>query len=149
MRKKKNMMSAVLRFRKNLKMQTFLSTPKFDKQYVYKNPQNIFHNFTNAFSYYKMVSTGSPHPDKKTLCEESNNKWRLIKNCSKEEIENKIHEYLNTPVQLRGCLTLNQRSYSIPSPPPTNQPITELLEPDELTSYNATSQKAAIKKKKN
>ncbi|CAG8755134.1 2483_t:CDS:1, partial [Racocetra fulgida] len=54
-------------------MQTFLSTPKFDKQYIYKDPQNTFHKFTNAFTYYKMALLGSPSLDKKVICEECNN----------------------------------------------------------------------------
>jgi hypothetical protein len=98
-----------------LKMQTFLSSPKFDKKYIYKNPTNMFEKFTNAFVYYKIVSTGTPDANKKALCEESNKEWRLIKKCSEEEIEDKINRYLNTPLQLRGCLTLlKQRSDSMP-----------------------------------
>ena len=86
-------------------MQTFLSVPKFDKQYIYKKPQNIFEEFTNAFAFHKMASTGIPFPSKKGLCEESNKKWNVVKKCSKEEIKDKIREYLNTPIQLRGCIT--------------------------------------------
>jgi len=82
-------------------MQMFLSTPKFNKQYVYKNPKNTYQEFVNAFAFYKMTSTGSPRPDKETICQESNEEWSLIKKYPKETIEDKICEYSNSPIQLR------------------------------------------------
>ena len=88
-------------------MQTFLSTPKFNKQYVYKNPRNTYQKFVNAFAFYKMALTGSSCSDKETICQESNEEWSLIKKYPKETIEDKIWEYLNSPIQLRGCMTIS------------------------------------------
>jgi len=65
-------------------MQTFLSIPKFNKQYVYKNPRNTYQKFVNAFAFYKMASIGSSCPDKEKICQESNEEWSLIKNIPKK-----------------------------------------------------------------
>ncbi|CAG8547512.1 18008_t:CDS:2 [Racocetra fulgida] len=94
-----------------------------------------------------MASLGSLSLDKKVICEECNNEWNLVKKFPKEEIEDKISRYLNTPVQLRGCITYvpsrqSQLSSSLLSP------IPELPKSDEQIHYNAVAQKAASAKKK-
>ncbi|RIB06424.1 hypothetical protein C2G38_2217139 [Gigaspora rosea] len=95
-----------------------------------------------------MASLGSLSLDKKVLCEECNNKWKLVKKLSKEEIEDKISRYLNTPVQLHGCITHvpNRQSQLLQSSLP--QLVLERPTSDEQIHYNTIVQKAATAKKK-
>ncbi|CAG8632443.1 34373_t:CDS:2, partial [Racocetra persica] len=51
-------------------MQTFLSAPKFNKKYVYSNPENTYQHFVNAYAFYKMASTGILDANKSELCKE-------------------------------------------------------------------------------
>ena len=76
--------------------------------------------------------------------------------CLKEEIKDKIREYLNTPIQLRGCITSSTKQSDPvlrslqppPSPLPLPPPSTiQLLELDKIP-LNAAAQRLAINKKK-
>ncbi|CAG8550567.1 15850_t:CDS:2, partial [Gigaspora rosea] len=96
-----------------------------------------------------MASLNSPSHDKKVLCEECNNEWKLVKKLSTEEIEDKISRYLNTPVQLRGYIIhvpsrQSQLLQSSSLPLVLERPIS-----DVQIHYNAIVQKAATAKKKN
>ncbi|CAG8672838.1 12941_t:CDS:2, partial [Funneliformis caledonium] len=70
-------------------MQAFLTTPKYNKFYIYTTPTNQHQRFCNAFGYYQ------------------------IRHKLQEEIESKIREYLITPIPIQGFL---QISNSRPSP---------------------------------
>ncbi|CAB4401573.1 unnamed protein product [Rhizophagus irregularis] len=82
-------------------MQTFLTTPKYNKFYIYKTPINQHQRFCNAFGYYFMVNAKNPVYPKLSLCTECTNAWKEIRHKSQEEIKNKIQEYLTTPVPIQ------------------------------------------------
>ncbi|GET01626.1 uncharacterized protein LOC109428822 [Rhizophagus clarus] len=64
-------------------MQTFLTTPKYNKFHIYKTPTSQYQRFCNAFGYHCME----------------------IQHKSQEEIENKIKEYLATKVPIQADTT--------------------------------------------
>ncbi|RIB24911.1 hypothetical protein C2G38_2167286 [Gigaspora rosea] len=130
------------------KCKHFFSTPNFNKKYIYKDPQNIFYKFTNAFAYYKMASLGSPTLDKKALYEECNKEWKVVKKHPKKEIENKISRYLNTLVQLRKCIMHVPSGRFQPSQSLSPPLVLKPPKSDEQIHYNAIVQKAASAKKK-
>ncbi|CAG8833162.1 7558_t:CDS:2, partial [Cetraspora pellucida] len=66
------------------------TTLEYNKQYIYKSPQNQYQWFCNAFAYGLMIITEDPIYPKKLACEESNKVWKEIKNKSKNVIENII-----------------------------------------------------------
>ncbi|GBB92221.1 hypothetical protein RclHR1_19880001 [Rhizophagus clarus] len=54
-------------------MQVFLTTPKYNKIYIYKTPTSQYQKFYNAFEYYRMVNTGNPAYPKVSLCTKCTN----------------------------------------------------------------------------
>ncbi|PKY55209.1 hypothetical protein RhiirA4_474525 [Rhizophagus irregularis] len=107
-------------------MQTFLTTPKYNKFYIYKTPTSQYQRFCNAFGYYRMVNTKNPMYPKVGLCIECSNAWKEIRHKSQEEIKNKIREYLATKITIQ----VSQR------------PIEEIIVVD-TTPPNAAAQKKA------
>ena len=95
-------------------MQAFLTTPKYNKFYIYKTPTNQHQRFCNAFGYQRMVDAKNPVYPKVSLCTECTDAWKEIRHKSQEEIESKIHEYLETPIPIQGFLQTN-RSRAGPS----------------------------------
>ncbi|RIB28647.1 hypothetical protein C2G38_2028363 [Gigaspora rosea] len=97
------------------------------------------------------ASSGSQSPDKKALCDECNHEWDLVKKLSQEEIENKIFNYLNIPIQLQECVTHIPSNRSLPSQSSAISSLLplELPKSDEPISYNAIAQKEVLLKKKN
>ena len=87
-------------------MQTFLSAPKFNNKYIYPNPVNTYQQFVNTYAFNKMATTGTPSPNRNVLCKEVTKEWLLMRKKEKNEIDTRIKEYLNTQVQLRGCITI-------------------------------------------
>ncbi|CAG8712440.1 2022_t:CDS:2 [Cetraspora pellucida] len=97
-----------------------------------------------------MASSGMPSIDKQILCNEAATEWNSVKKEEIEEIEKKIREYLTTPAQLRGCVTVSTTSMQ-PSPSPFNQsfqqPCKQQLQSSstfEPIHHNATAQKQAF-----
>ncbi|CAB5372214.1 unnamed protein product [Rhizophagus irregularis] len=130
-------------------MQTFLTTPKYNKFYIYKTPINQHQKFCNAFGYYFMVNAKNPVYPKLSLCTECTNAWKEIRHKSQEEIENKIQEYLTTPVPIQGFLqTFHSRPGSSQSSKSTKsqvsqKPIEETIIADVNPPPNAVAQKKA------
>ena len=129
--------------------QTFLIIPKYNKFYVYKTPTSQYQKFCNAFGYHRMVNTRNPAYLKVNLCTECANAWKEVRHKSKEEIENKIREYLATPVLIQSFMQINQSRPNIPqnSSIQTNQvprrPIEEIIVADFTPPPNAAAQKKA------
>src|SRR5205823_9227662 len=63
-------------------MQAFLTTPKYNKFYIYKTPTNQHQRFCNAFGYSRMVNTGNPAYQKLSLCTECTERFSV--NLSKK-----------------------------------------------------------------
>ncbi|CAB4487247.1 unnamed protein product [Rhizophagus irregularis] len=132
-------------------MQTFLTTPKYNKFYIYKTPTNQHQRFCNAFGYYQMVNARNPAYPKISLCTECTNAWKEIRCKPQDEIESKIWEYLTTPVPIQGFLQTNssrpvgpsQRSKSIESQT-SQKPIEETIIADVNLPPNASAQKKAV-----
>lgn len=134
-------------------MQTFLTTPKYNKFYIYKTPTSQYQRFCNAFGYHCMVNTRNPAYPRVSLCTEYTNAWKEIRHKSKEEIESKIREYLATPIPIQGFMQINQSRPSGPSPSRSSKstqinqvlqrPIEEIIIADSTPPPNAASQKKA------
>ncbi|GBC47991.2 uncharacterized protein LOC106141435 [Rhizophagus irregularis DAOM 181602=DAOM 197198] len=130
---------------------TFLTTPKYNKFYIYKTPTNQHQRFCNAFGYYQMVNARNPAYPKISLCTECTNAWKEIRCKPQDEIESKIWEYLTTPVPIQGFLQTNssrpvgpsQRSKSIESQT-SQKPIEETIIADVNLPPNASAQKKAV-----
>ncbi|CAG8687374.1 280_t:CDS:1, partial [Cetraspora pellucida] len=97
-----------------------------------------------------MASSGMPSIDKQILCNEAAMEWNSVKKEETEEIEKKIREYLTTPAQLCGCVTVSTTSMQ-PSPSPSDQsfqqPRKQQLQSSstfEPIRHNATAQKQAF-----
>ena len=81
-------------------MQTFLTSPKFDKKYIYKNPTQLYHKFCNAWAYQKMIELLNPKPQKEQLLEQANTMWAEIKK-NKKIIQMKLKILLTVFLQLQ------------------------------------------------
>ena len=128
-------------------MQTFLTSPKFDKTYLYKNPTHLYHEFCNAWAYHKIVELSNPNPPKQQLMEQANTMWTEVKGKNTNEIKNSITNFLNTPVPLIGnrfqVLNFRPVRHTIPRPV---QVRSELNKENQIAP-NAISQHSAISKK--
>ncbi|CAB4425447.1 unnamed protein product [Rhizophagus irregularis] len=51
-------------------MQSFLKAPNFSKTFFYKQPQNKYQDFCNAYAYYKQVILCDPNPNRERLSQE-------------------------------------------------------------------------------
>ncbi|CAG8733996.1 8562_t:CDS:2, partial [Rhizophagus irregularis] len=96
-------------------MQAFLTTPKYNKFYIYKTPTSQYQRFCNTFGYHSIVNIRNP-------------------TYPKEDIENKIREYLAIPIPIQGFMRINQSQSSSSQNPrsaQTNQvlqrPIEEII----------------------
>src|SRR5437764_740911 len=98
-------------------MQTFLKTLKYDKKYIFKNPSNLYETFCNAYIYYIMVSTRNPFPKTRNVFLQAQEEWKTIKNLNKKNIEQKINDYLQTPLQPAQYTSFSSTSHT------TNQPM--------------------------
>jgi hypothetical protein len=132
-------------------MQAFLTTPKYNKFYIYKTPTSQYQRFCNAFGYYCMVNTRNPTYPKVSLCTECNNVWKEIRHKPEEDIESKIGEYLATPIPIQGFMRINQSRpspFQNPRSAQTNQvlqrPIEEIIVVDSTPPPNAAAQKKAV-----
>ncbi|CAG8672204.1 16126_t:CDS:2, partial [Racocetra fulgida] len=122
-------------------MQSFLKAPKFDKQFFYKPPTDLYQEFCNAYAYSEQAAHCNIIP----------NKQKVEKNSGQNEtiIREKIQAYLATEPYII-------RSYQrIMRPPPTNFVQTSSISmPSSLrtsinksiTAKNARAQNDAIEK---
>ncbi|CAG8457576.1 17528_t:CDS:2, partial [Gigaspora rosea] len=93
-------------------MQQFFATPKYNKKSIYKNPETQYHHFTNAFGYYRMIQAENPSYPKKNLYTEATEAWKLVKKKKKNEIDDKIREYLTTPIPIQSYVSRNSNQVS-------------------------------------
>src|SRR4051794_19441720 len=128
-------------------MQAFLIKPKYNKFYIYKTLANQHQRFCNAFGYHHMVNARNPLYPKISLCTKCTDAWKEIRHKAREEIENKIKEYLATPIPIQGFLRTNhsraepsQRSKSAQA---FQKPIEEIIVVDVNSPPNAAAQKKA------
>ena len=68
-------------------MQSFITTLKYNKFYIYKTPINQYQRFCNAFSYQRIVNAKNPVYPKISLYTECTNVWKEIQNKLQEEIK--------------------------------------------------------------
>ncbi|CAG8531190.1 7793_t:CDS:2 [Dentiscutata erythropus] len=71
-------------------MQSFLSTPNFNKTFFYKEPQTLYKQFCNAFAYYKQVSLCNLNPNRQQLIKDCNFAWKQIKKEEEELSKNAV-----------------------------------------------------------
>jgi len=77
-------------------MQSYFKIPNFDKNFFYKQPQDKYQEFCNAYVYYKQVVLCDPKINHQKLMQECITTWKEVKKHDTTFIENKIHEYYNT-----------------------------------------------------
>ncbi|CAG8796314.1 8117_t:CDS:1, partial [Gigaspora rosea] len=82
------------------------------------------------------------------LCNEASNVWKTLKNSNENDIQNKISEYLTTPIYIHGCMqtitiTQEQPRISLPMNSPSNSSNIPEEIPEEIP-YNAAAQKRII-----
>jgi hypothetical protein len=77
-------------------MQSFLKIPSFSKNFFYKQPQDKYQEFCNAYAYYKQVILCNPKPNRQKIMQECIVAWKKVKKHDTAFIDNKIREYYNT-----------------------------------------------------
>ncbi|CAG8848598.1 4031_t:CDS:1, partial [Gigaspora margarita] len=80
-------------------MQTFLSSPRYNKKYIFKNPTSLYENFCNAYVYHLATSTGNPCPNAQTAFANAQNEWKQVRQKKKEIIEQIINDYFATSIR--------------------------------------------------
>ncbi|CAB5116957.1 unnamed protein product [Rhizophagus irregularis] len=120
--------------------QTYFQEPKYSKNYLISNPQNLYEQYVNAFAFSEMVKSQSLMPNKKELQLQAQSSWRKIKSENKNIIQNYISELLKTPVQPPPFTFFSQQNSvvkpSAPSPNIIPEPSANIQ-----PSNNATAQK--------
>jgi len=79
--------------------QTYFQEPKYSKNYLVPNPQNLYEQYVNAFAFSEMVKSQNLVQSKKELQLQAQNSWREVRTKDKNIIENLISEPLKTSVQ--------------------------------------------------
>ena len=51
-------------------MQSFLKAPNFNKNFFYKQPQDKYQEFCNAYAYYKQAILCDPKPIRQRIMQE-------------------------------------------------------------------------------
>src|SRR3954469_15588477 len=74
-------------------MQSFLKLPHFNKNFFYKQPQDRYQEFCNAYAYYKQATLCDPKLNRQKLIEDCLIVWKEVKKNDATLIENKIREY--------------------------------------------------------
>ncbi|CAB4493679.1 unnamed protein product [Rhizophagus irregularis] len=120
--------------------QTYFQEPKYSKNYLILNPQNLYEQYVNAFAFSEMVKSQSLMPNKKELQLQAQSSWQKIKSENKNIIQNYISELLKTPVQPPPFTVFSQQNSvvkpSAPSPNIIPEPSANIQ-----PSNNATAQK--------
>ncbi|CAG8821906.1 42462_t:CDS:2 [Gigaspora margarita] len=133
-------------------MQQYFAIPKYDKKPIYKNLATQYHYFTNTFGYYHMIKAGNPSYPKKNLCTEAIEAWKLVKKKTKNEIDEKIKEYLITSIPIQSYVSQlfcnsNQASTLIHETRLISMASITIVV-DEMVSKNAAAQKRSLSIKK-
>jgi hypothetical protein len=136
-------------------MQSFLKAPNFDRKFFFKQPQNKYQEFCNAYAYYKQASLCDPNPNREKLLQECATVWKDIKKHDSDFIENKIHEYYDTiPTTVRSHQRIFMSRNMTSSFHHTSAPISTPSAQRQYKEYidttaipkNATSQRNAAEK---
>ncbi|CAB4483266.1 unnamed protein product [Rhizophagus irregularis] len=132
-------------------MQSFLKAPNFSKTFFYKQPQNKYQEFCNAYAYYKQATLCDPKLNREKLSQECASEWKDVKKHDNVFIESKICEYYKTiPTTVRSHQQILMSRNATPSSHHTPTPSTskQYKEYIDITSLpkNAKSQyDAAVK----
>ncbi|CAB4464998.1 unnamed protein product [Rhizophagus irregularis] len=132
-------------------MQSFLKAPNFSKTFFYKQPQNKYQEFCNAYAYYKQATLCDPKLNREKLSQECASEWKDVKKHDNVFIESKICEYYETiPTTVRSHQQILMSRNATPSSHHTPTPSTskQYKEYIDITSLpkNAKSQyDAAVK----
>ncbi|CAB4477164.1 unnamed protein product [Rhizophagus irregularis] len=132
-------------------MQSFLKAPNFSKTFFYKQPQNKYQEFCNAYAYYKQATLCDPKLNREKLSQECASEWKDVKKHDNVFIESKICEYYETiPTTIRSHQQILMSCNATPSSHHTPTPSTskQYKEYIDITSLpkNAKSQyDAAVK----
>ncbi len=115
-------------------MQSYLSTPKFIKNFCYKEPNSVYHHFCNAFAYRQIVLIKNPNYNCEILFREVNIKWKEYK--KNKNIKEIIEDFFNTSIPIQGFPVLHTRcsSQTVNNSPNTTNITVQLpiQQPDEL-----------------
>ena len=90
--------------------QTYFQEPKYSKNYLISNPQNLYEQYVNAFAFSEMVKNRNLIPNKRKLQLQAQNSWREVKTKDKNNIQNLISELLKTPVRPSPFTFFSQRN---------------------------------------
>src|SRR6266516_3975211 len=78
------------------KMQSFLTSPNFNKNFFYKKPIDLYQEFSNAYAYYKQATHSNTSPNRQELLREARAAWKQIKSQDKAIIREQIKTYFTT-----------------------------------------------------
>ena len=79
--------------------QTYFQEPKYPKNYLVLNPQNLYEQYVNAFAFSEMVKSQNLVQNKRKLQLQAQNSWREVRTKDRNTIQNLISELLKTLVQ--------------------------------------------------
>src|SRR6185369_1137780 len=74
-------------------MHSYFKIPNFNKNFFYKQPQDKYQEFCNAYAYYKQAVLCDPKLNRQKLMQEYIDTWKEVKKHDAAFIENKIREY--------------------------------------------------------
>jgi hypothetical protein len=119
--------------------QTYFQEPKYSKNYLIQNPQNLYEQYVNAFAFSEMVKSQNLALNKRELQLQAQHNWREVKTKDKSIIQNIISELLKTPVRPPPFTFFSQRNSvarpSVSSPKVLPEPSVNIQ-----VSRNATAQ---------
>jgi hypothetical protein len=119
--------------------QTYFQEPRYSKNYLILNPQNLYEQYVNAFAFSEMVKSQNLVQNKKELQLQAQNSWREVRTNDKNIVLNLISELLKTPVRPPPFTFFLQQNIEIR---PSVSPPDVLPEPSAniQVSRNATAQ---------
>ena len=122
--------------------QTYFKEPKYSKNYLIQNPQNLYEQYVNAFAFGEMVKSHNKSPNKRVLQQQAQDGWRQVRTEEKSIIQNHIFELLHTPIQPYPFTFGSQETP--PRPPPVPLDIPPEPSDDMQLSSNATAQRQLL-----
>ena len=102
----------------------------FDKNFFYKQPQDKYQEFCNAYAYHKQAVLCDPKLNRQKLMQECIDTWKEVKEHDAAFIENKIREYYSTippTIHSHQRFFLSHRTPNTPTTPTTpsaSKPLT-------------------------
>ena len=126
--------------------QTYFKEPKYSKNYLVQNPQNLYEQYVNAFAFSEMVKSHNKTPNKKELQQKAQDCWREVKKENEDIIQTRIFEFLHTPIQSYPFTFSSQKDASREPQEPPLIPLDNPPEPtdDMHPSLNATAQRQLL-----